>query len=368
MMRGLYIHLPFCLKKCDYCDFVSYTDCYHLENRYVDALLSEFSIYRGMAVDTVYIGGGTPTSLQTKSLVRILDGAFSEFQVANGAEITVECNPKTADYDTFSALLNSGVNRLSIGIQSLDDAVLKQIGRIHSAEDAKMCVETAQKAGFTNISGDVMFSLPGQTAESLADTLEGMTKMPLTHISCYGLILEEGTPLFSRVESGSVVLPDEDTEYGMYTGINRFLKEQGFSRYEISNFSKPGMESKHNMRYWNCGEYAGCGAGAHSYLFGKRFCHTDAIAEYIENPTKRLEETEVTEADGMTEFMMLGLRKTEGVSKTEFQQKFGTALEARFGEVIGKYRKMGLLTETEDGVRFTERGVYVSNSVLCEFV
>ncbi len=367
-MRGLYIHLPFCLKKCDYCDFVSYTDCYHMEEEYTDALLQEFSRYRGMAVDTVYLGGGTPTSFQTKSLVRILDGAFSSFEVAENAEITVECNPKTADFDTFSALRESGVNRLSIGVQSLDDGVLKKIGRIHSAEDAKACVEMARKAGFVNISADLMFGLPGQTMESLLKTLDGFSSLPLTHISCYGLILEEGTPLFKRIESGSEILPDEDTEYNMYKEINRYLKQLGFSRYEISNFAKPGMESRHNMRYWNCGEYAGCGAGAHAFLSGVRFCHTDSVPDYIENPTKRIEETAVSAEDSVAEFMMLGLRKTEGVSKTEFFRRFGFCMTERFGEVIKKYTKMGFLTETEDRVCFTEQGVYVSNSVLCEFV
>ncbi len=367
-MRGLYIHLPFCLQKCAYCDFVSYTDCYDLENKYIDALLQEFSQYRGMQVDTVYLGGGTPTSLKNKSLVRILDGAFSTFRIADNAEITVECNPKTASYDTFSALLDSGVNRLSIGIQSLDDAVLSRIGRIHSAEDAINCVNMAQKAGFHNISGDLMFGLPGQTMESLMKTLDGFSKLSLTHISCYGLILEEGTPLFSRVESGSEILPDEDTEYEMYAQINRSLQAQGFSRYEISNFAKPGMESRHNMRYWNCGEYAGCGAGAHAYLSGVRFCHTDSVPAYIDNPTKRLEETVVKAEDAVSEFMMLGLRKTEGVLQSEFLKRFGFSMHERFGNVIQKYIDMGLLAEKEGRLYFTERGVYVSNSVLCEFV
>lgn len=367
-MRGLYIHLPFCLKKCDYCDFTSYTDCYHLEKAYTDALLREFSSLRGMAVDTVYIGGGTPTSLKPESLVRILDGAFSEFQIEKQAEITVECNPKTADEKTFSALLEAGVNRLSIGVQSLDDRVLKTIGRIHSAEDAVTCVEMARSAGFSNISADLMFALPGQNMEMLDRTIDGFLALSLSHISCYGLILEEGTPLFSRVESGKAVLPDEDTEYEMYRKINRRLAENGFSRYEISNFSKPGMESRHNMGYWNCREYAGCGAGAHGYLSGVRFCHTDSLLEYIQNPCLRLEETKVEREDSISEFMMLGLRKTEGVKKSEFFKRFGVTMEEQFGEILAKYQNMGLLSESEDHVCFTEEGVYVSNSVLCEFV
>lgn len=366
-MRGLYVHVPFCLKKCDYCDFVSYTDCFSREEEYVSALLSEFGQYRGTKVDTVYVGGGTPTSLQTKSLVRILDGAFAAFDVAEDAEITVECNPKTADLEKFTALKHAGVNRLSIGVQSLDDTILKTIGRIHSAQDATDCVKMAYSAGFSNISGDLMFGLPGQSMESLERSIDGMLKLPFTHISCYGLILEDATPLAEKVRAGAYTLPDEDTEYAMYCNINETLKANGFSRYEISNFAKDGFFSRHNVKYWDCIEYIGCGAGAHSYFEGIRYCHTEDVSAYIQNPAERQDVIHIDSEDAMREFMMLGLRKTEGVSKTEFQNRFGKTISDCFGEIIKTYKEKGLLSETEDRIFFTEQGIYVSNMVLCEF-
>ncbi|MBQ4087988.1 MAG: radical SAM family heme chaperone HemW [Clostridia bacterium] len=367
-MRGLYVHVPFCLKKCDYCDFVSYPDCYHLEEAYVDALLSEFQQYRGEAVDTVYLGGGTPTSLQTKSLVRILNGAFETFDVAKDAEVTVECNPKTADGEKLSALLETGANRLSIGVQSLDDTVLSAIGRIHTAEDAAECISLAKQAGFINISGDVMFGLPGQSMESLEDTLRKMTKLPLTHISCYGLICEEETPLTKRIASGELTLPDEDTEYNMYRTVVSLLKEAGFHQYEISNFAKPGMESRHNQKYWDCIEYFGCGAAAHSYFEGERYHNTEDLTAYLKNPGEKLDIMDIGLEDAVYEYMMLGLRKTEGASKSWFSERFGMEMKDCFRDVIEKYKKNGLLQENGDFISFTEQGIYVSNTVLCEFM
>ena len=366
-MRGLYVHLPFCLKKCDYCDFVSYTDYFSLEEDYICALMTEFAQYRGTEIDTVYVGGGTPTSLQTKSLVRILDGAFAAFDVAKDAEITVECNPKTAALEKLRALKSVGVNRLSIGVQSLDDAVLQTIGRIHSAQDAIDCVEMAYSAGFRNISGDLMFGLPAQSMDSLIKSIDGFMQLPLTHISCYGLILEETTPLAKKVHAGVLALPDEDTEYAMYCKINETLPKNGFSRYEISNFAKEGFCSRHNLKYWDCVEYIGCGAGAHSYFEGARYSHTEDFAAYLNNPVKRQDMIHINCEEAMQEFMILGLRKTEGVSKPEFQKRFGKSIFDCFGDIIQTYEGKGLLDETEDRIFFTEQGIYVSNTVLCEF-
>lgn len=366
--RGLYIHLPFCLKKCDYCDFVSYTDAYDQEEAYKAALLSEFQQYRGEKIDTVYLGGGTPTSLKTETLTGILDGVFKTFDVAENAEVTVECNPKTAEREKFLALRASGVNRLSIGVQSLDNAVLREIGRIHTAEDAAVCVESAYAAGFSNISADLMFGLPSQSMESLKESIRGLLAMPLSHVSCYGLITEENTPLAARIAAGKAVLPDEDTEYQMYCEITQQLSRAGFARYEISNFAKDGAASRHNLKYWTCGEYIGCGAAAHSYFHGERYCHTAELCDYIRQPNRREEVTCVSREDGMREFMMLGLRMAEGVSKSEFLRRFGEPLLARFGETIEKYEKMGLLAQENNRVFFTEQGVYVSNTVLCEFM
>lgn len=367
-MRGLYVHLPFCLKKCSYCDFVSYENCYSFESAYIKALLNEFSAYLGEKIDTVYLGGGTPTSLKTENLVAILDGIHKSFCVAKDAEITIECNPKTADKDKFSALLSCGVNRLSVGVQSFDDAVLKTIGRVHTADDAKKCIEDAKEAGFCNISADLMFGIPGQSVASVKESVAQMVRLPVRHISCYGLILEEGTHLSDCVEKGELVLPDEDTELLMYRTITAELKKAGFDQYEISNYAKSGYESRHNLKYWDAAEYIGCGAGAHSYFQGVRFCKNADLGAYIENPRLRCEEEIISLDEQMKEFMILGLRRSCGVSRKEFFGRFSKELDACFGDVVARFVSLGLLESDGDIVRFTEDGMYVSNTVLCELM
>ena len=367
-MRGLYVHLPFCLKKCSYCDFVSFENCYSYESAYVKALLNEFCAYRGEKIDTVYLGGGTPTSLKTESLTAILDGIHQTFCVEENAEITLECNPKTADKDKFSALLSHGVNRLSIGVQSFDDRVLKTIGRVHSADDAKRSIHDAKEAGFCNISADLMFGIPGQSVTSVKESVAQMERLPVCHISCYVLILEENTPLFKRVENGTLVLPDEDTELLMYRTITEDLKNAGFYQYEISNYAKSGYESRHNLKYWDAAEYIGCGAGAHSYFQGVRFCHSADLGAYLENPLMRCEEDAILPKEQMKEFMILGLRRKAGVSRKAFSARFSKELDACFGHVIERFVSLGLLESNGDAVRFTEDGMYVSNTVLCELM
>ena len=368
MSRGLYVHIPFCVKKCAYCDFVSFSDCFCQEDRYVDALVREFEHYKGEEIDTVFLGGGTPTSLKTESLCKILDSIFKNFSVLENAEVTVECNPKTADREKLSALLNCGVNRLSIGVQSLDDTVLKAIGRIHSAEDAKNIIHDAKLVGFKNISADIMFGLPCQTEEILNNTIDELCKLPLNHISCYGLILEDGTPLAEKVKKGEVTLPDEDTEFKMYESAIVHLLENGFKRYEISNFAKENAVSRHNIKYWECDEYIGCGVSAHSYFHGVRFSHTDDLSKYIENPLIYENKIRLTNEDKMSEFVMLGLRMDKGISDSEFFNRFKISLIDKYGDVIEKHEKNGLLEFKDGNLKFTPQGVYLSNTVLCEFM
>lgn len=368
-MRGLYVHLPFCLKKCSYCDFVSYPDAFGLEEDYVNALLSEFASFRGEKIDTVYFGGGTPTSLETEHLTKLLDGVFSAFSVAQGAEVTIECNPKTADFAKFRALKSHGANRLSVGVQSFDDTCLKIIGRVHSADDAVRCLEDAARAGFLNISVDLMFGLPGQSLKTVQKSvLTAAAMQTVRHVSCYGLILEENTPLWEQVQAGALTLPDEDTEFEMYCEIKNMLCASGFHQYEISNFARDGYESRHNLKYWNCEEYIGCGAAAHSYFEGARFCHSAGLLDYIKNPCAREDVTVLSKAEQMSEFLILGLRKTAGVSKKEFCARFGETIDACYQKAIEKFTKTGLLESTGDTLRLSEKGVYVSNTVLCEFV
>ncbi len=368
-MRGLYVHLPFCLKKCSYCDFVSYPDAFGLEEDYVNALLSEFAVWRGETVDTVYFGGGTPTSLKTEHLTKLLDGVFSAFSVAQGAEVTIECNPKTADFAKLRALIRHGANRLSVGVQSFDETCLKTIGRVHSADDAVRCLEDAARAGFLNISVDLMFGLPGQSLKTVQKSVSTAAAMQtVRHVSCYGLILEEHTPLWEQVQTGALTLPDEDTELEMYCEIKNLLSARGFHQYEISNFARDGQESRHNLKYWNCEEYIGCGAAAHSYFEGARFCHSAELLDYMKNPAAREDVTVLSKEEQMSEFFVLGLRKTAGVSKKEFFARFGETIDAHYQKAIEKFTKAGLLESSGDTLRLSEKGVYVSNTVLCEFV
>ncbi len=367
-MRGLYIHIPFCIKKCEYCDFVSYTDCFQKEKDYLAALVEEFKLYEDKQVDTIYIGGGTPSSLSLDGLVFLIDKIFEYFDVTDTAEITMEINPKTADIKKLKALRLAGVNRLSIGVQSFNDEELQAIGRIHTSSDAKNCILDAKFAGFKNISIDLMFALPKQTLESFRDTLITAVTSGVNHISAYSLILEEGTPLYDKVKNWEVRLPREDDEVAMYDLAREILEMSGFRQYEVSNYAKDGFRSRHNIKYWECEEYIGCGAAAHSYFRGKRFSNYDLIDEYIKNPTARINETTLSVKDKMSEFMFLGLRKIDGIDVQEFECRFINSPYEIYGEIIDKYIKLGLLTHEKGFLKFTERGMRLSNTVLCEFV
>ncbi len=367
-MRGLYIHIPFCIKKCDYCDFVSYTDCYDKEKEYLCALAEEFKLYEDKQVDTVYIGGGTPSSLSTDGLLFLMDKIFEYFDVTDDAEITMEVNPKTADIKKLKALRLAGVNRLSIGVQSFNDEELEKIGRIHTSTDATNCILDAKFAGFKNISVDLMFGLPKQTLESYRNSLIKAVTAGVNHISAYSLILEEGTPLYEKVKNWEVRLPREDLEACMYELTCDVLSASGFYQYEVSNYAKEGFCSRHNLKYWDCEEYIGCGAAAHSYYRGKRFSNYATIDDYIKHPTARLDETELTIKDKMSEFMFLGLRKNQGIDIQEFECRFINSPYEIYGEAIEKYIKSGLLVHEKGFLRFTERGMRLANQVLCEFV
>lgn len=367
-MRGLYIHIPFCIKKCEYCDFVSYTDCYDREKDYLAALIEEFKLYEDKQVDTVYIGGGTPSSLSTDGLVFLMDKIFEYFDVTENAEITMEVNPKTANMQKLKAIRNAGVNRLSIGVQSFNDEELSAIGRIHTSADAVNCILDAKFAGFKNISIDLMFGLPKQTIESYRNSLIKAVTSGVNHISAYSLILEENTPLYDKVKSWELRLPREDDEVAMYDLTCEVLATSGFHQYEVSNYAKDGFESRHNIKYWECEEYIGCGAAAHSYFRGKRFSNYETIEDYLAHPTARLNETELSLKDKMSEFMFLGLRKIDGIDLQEFECRFINSPYEIYGEVIDKYIKLGLLTHERGFLKFTPKGMRLSNMVLCEFV
>lgn len=367
-MVGLYIHIPFCVRKCEYCDFVSYPGRESEHEAYIDAVCREMRGYGGEKVGTVFIGGGTPSVLEPKLISRLCDNIKSSFCVEPGAEFTMELNPGTVTEEKLDAMLEGGVNRASVGVQSFNNDELRAAGRIHDAAAAVKTVDMLKDGGMENISIDLMQSLPMQTAESFNSSLKTAVSLPIKHISVYSLILEEGTPMRSKYESGVYREPDEDEERELYRFTGRFLAEHGFERYEISNYALPGFESKHNTMYWDRGEYIGLGAAAHSYYGGRRYCNTCALGEYIEGNMRAGGGEKLTDDDRMSEFMMLGLRKTKGVSVSDFKERFGRNFFEVYGAIAGKFSKLGLLDLSDGRCRLTERGIDVSNTVMCEFI
>ena len=369
-MNGIYIHIPFCLKKCAYCDFASYTNSYSLAKDYIDAVISEMAEYKGEKADTVYIGGGTPTSLPPDLLLKLIDGANKIFNISQNAEITVECNPKTADYHYFKSLKTGGVNRLSIGLQSLIDSELKFLGRIHSAKDAIFCVESAKEAGFDNINLDYMFGLSCQTKESVMESLEKIISLSPAHLSCYSLIIEENTPFGKLAKNGEILQMDEDLDREIYKEIICVLKKNGYEHYEISNFAKEGKFSRHNTKYWKRQPYIGLGAAAHSFYDGKRFSNPETIDQYIDFTKNGFfaEKETLSLEDEISEFMFLGLRLLRGISLTEFKNYFKCNLYDIYKTEIPELISLGLLEQNGDYLRLTMRGIDVSNEVFTHFL
>lgn len=366
MKKGLYIHIPFCVSKCLYCDFVSKPNCENKFDDYISAVLSEAKEYKGERIDSVFIGGGTPTILSAYQIERLLDGINKAFDIDTAAEITCESNPGTLNSEKVSALAAGGVNRMSVGVQSFNDDELNIIGRIHNADEAYNTVCEIKSHGIRNINIDLMTALPNQTPKSLAHTLSKAIELPITHISAYSLIIEEGTPLEREYLSGRLIIPDEDTDRQMYHDTVGFLKQNGFNQYEISNFSKDGFQCRHNLKYWDCCEYIGLGAAAHSYIGNKRFSNSPDTEEYMTN--NKREYTELSQNDIISEFMMLGLRKTNGISAFEFKNRFGIDIQKVFQKQINRFISLGLMERTGGNYHLTERGIDVSNSVMCEFI
>ena len=367
----IYIHIPFCVKKCDYCDFLSGPSCPKEQAEYVQALLAEIDAVKegkGRSVSSVFIGGGTPSVLDERFIGEILNKTRKNFLVENDAEITIEVNPGTADQKKLQAYRTFGINRLSIGLQSPDDRELKILGRIHNYEQFLETCKCARTAGFENINIDLMSAIPDQTYEKWCNNLRIVAELKPEHISAYSLIIEEGTPFASR----QLNLPDEDTEYNMYEATSRILKEYGYEQYEISNYAKEGRCCRHNVGYWTRRDYLGFGLGASS-LYGKdRFANTADMKKYLENSSSpeliREREPVLTREDEMAEFMFLGLRKTKGISKKEFIERFGCSMDSVYGKPLIESMKQGMMKEEGDRVFLTQDGTLVSNQVLCEFL
>ena len=367
----IYIHIPFCIRKCDYCDFLSGPSGPEEQADYVQALLREIRAVEegeGRSVSSIFIGGGTPSVLDERLLGDILREIRNRFKMEEDAEITIEVNPGTANIGKLQAYREMGINRLSIGLQSPEDRELKILGRIHNYGQFLETYQEARTVGFDNINIDLMSAIPDQTYEGWVKNLRTVAELEPEHISAYSLIVEEGTPFAAR----KLNLPDEDTEYNMYEATAQILKEYGFEQYEISNYARKGRECRHNVGYWTRQDYLGFGLGASS-LYGKeRFANTADMKKYLEsskNPEKiREKEPSLTREDEMAEFMFLGLRMTKGISKADFQRCFGCTIESVYGEVLEKYESMELLLEKDGRIFLSREGIHVSNSIMAEFL
>lgn len=373
---GLYIHMPFCVKKCDYCDFYSIVG-FQDYKRYADTLLLQMEDYskltEGYEVDTVFIGGGTPTLMPAKYLVDVIYGIYSNFDVTSDAEITIEANPATADKKMFKKLLKSGVNRLSLGLQSSNGNELEKLTRIHTYQDFEIAYYEARSAGFENINADIMYGIPDQTLHSLNISIEKALDLYPDHISLYGLKVEDGTPLSKY--SDQLTLPDEDTEYEMYKSSVDFLSSHGYEQYEISNFAANGNKCRHNMKYWNCDEYIGIGPASHSYFKDKRYSIEKDISkfmdamEYVDSSKKIIENESIVDERGkLNEYIMLRLRLNEGISGEVFTGKFGRDFGKMFENKLPLYLENGFMKYTNGIYALTVKGMYVSNYILSDIL
>ena len=367
---GIYIHIPFCIRKCNYCDFCSFpksdkTDMY----AYVDELcrrICDFSPKaEDRAVDTVYFGGGTPTLLSYECFEQLMNTLKSSFKICDDAEITVECNPASIDKAGLGRLKSLGINRLSIGLQSANANELSSLGRLHSFDDFVSIYNDARAVGFDNISVDLMYGIPEQTAKSFENTLRKVCSLSPEHISAYGLKIEEGT-VFAAIED-KLNLPDEDEEYRMYCLCENILLEHGYKRYEISNFSKAGKESRHNLRYWNLGDYIGFGVAAHSCFGGERFGNSRDIKAFLRGEDITAERYVIGHSERIAEYVMLGLRLERGISLDEYKQITGRDMKEDFS-MISQYVSEGFFRESKGRIAFTTKGLFVSNAILSQML
>lgn len=378
----LYIHIPFCVKKCAYCDFLSGPADDATKENYVAALVNEIKSYAEFAkeyrVSTIFIGGGTPSILEESQMEQIMQTVYEVFDVDKSAEITIEANPGTVTLDKLELYRKSGINRISFGLQSVNNEELKMLGRIHTFEKFLASYEYARKAGFENINVDLISAIPGQTVESWKTTLNKIVELKPEHISAYSLIVEEGTPFYQLYEEnkykekGYAALPDEEAERTIYKDTESILENAGYHHYEISNYAKEGHACRHNLGYWERKEYLGLGLGAASLINNTRFSNITEITSYIEaaeqDKTVCGEKEELDRNAQMEEFMFLGLRKMDGISRNEFKEAFHTNIEDVYGEVIGKLKEEGLVAVEKYRVFLTEKGIDISNYVLSEFL
>lgn len=368
---SLYIHIPFCVRKCLYCDFPSFSGMDGMFDDYVRRLCREMGeaapSFQGIGVKSVFFGGGTPSILPPALMGRIMDKIMSAYDVNSDAEISMEANPGTLDAAKLREYKSMYFNRLSMGLQAWQDRLLERLGRIHRVGEFEDNFLQARDSGFKNINVDLMFSLPGQTMDDWQETLEKVIRLDPEHISAYSLIIEEGTPFFDMYEKGQITETDEDTDRRMYYLAKEMLSDKGFRQYEISNFAKEGFECRHNITYWRTEEYRGFGLGAHSYVDGTRFHNSADMKEYMAGGG-HLDMEKLTPEEMQEEFMFMGLRMNEGISREEFLKRFKTDITSVYGQEISELISEGLLTENKGRISLTDRGIDVSNQVFEKFI
>ena len=375
---GLYVHIPFCMKKCRYCDFLSF-ECRDEKalHEYTEALLREINIryeqWPYKVVDSIYIGGGTPSILPAEDMKRIMDGIKNDFTVTDDCEITIEANPATVDEHKLETYLEAGINRISIGVQSFDNSILNLLGRVHDKNDAMNAIRMAKKAGFRNLNVDMMFGIPGQTMKMWRDSLRQCIFLRPEHISLYSLQIEEGTQFYSMMEKGTLESVPDRTDRTMYHDALDMLTDAGYHHYEISNAALPGFESRHNLKYWSYEEYLGIGPGASSFIGGQRFKNTSSVLEYLkfikseQAPVDPEDVEQYTPRDEMGIYVFTGLRKTDGLDIRDFEETFKTEFFDVYDPMIVT-KMRGLLQVDGCTMKLTDKGLDVSNKVMAEFV
>ena len=377
----LYVHIPFCVRKCEYCDFLSAPAGADTQQEYVRNLLLEIE-QKGVRctdyeVTTIFFGGGTPSILKAGWIADILDAIHRNFKVRKDAEITIECNPGTLTFEKLSIYKSAGINRISVGLQSASDAELRELGRIHTYEDFLRSYDLIRKKGFSNVNIDLMAALPGQTLKSYEQTLRRVLTLKPEHISAYSLIIEEGTPFYEKYEADELLrekgekpqmLPSEETERLMYERTKKLLLAHGYERYEISNYARRGYACRHNIGYWRRENYLGFGLGSASLLENERFHNTTDLTDYLGGDYLAYEQEKLDKKSQMEEFMFLGLRMTEGISTECFRQTFGLTVELVYGPVLEQQIADQLLRKEDGRIFLTERGLDVSNYVMAQFL
>ena len=353
---GLYIHIPFCRSKCPYCDFISYVGKEPLMDEYVSCIIREASYYHGIKADTVFIGGGTPSCLPRGFIIKMMEGIRKHIDITDDAEFTIEANPNSFLPDTACEYRDAGCTRLSLGLQSASDRLLKRIGRIHTKDDFSRAFSNAVNAGISNINADIMYSLPGETESDIYDTLGFLDNYPLTHISAYSLIIEEGTPFYDDLQSGRITAADDEHDRSTFKIISEHLRKKGLSRYEISNFSVPGMECAHNLKYWRRKEYIGLGVSAYSFLNEERFGNCSSLEEYIRDISEGKAAVSYRDdrVDPLFEELMLGTRLTEGIRKSLISDR----------GILDSLERSGLIHVTDDRIILTEKGMDIQDSIV----